>query len=426
MKKSKMQPLLWMMILLTTLTTQCDTPQATQAPVAEEKVLKVGVLSPFTGPSIMIGEQAKNAVTMAFEQIDYRIGDYKIELVWIDSQSDPNEAANAYDKAVRQDGIQAGFWNFHSSVAVAVMEVTAEYKIPHFFTGGVTELVNDKVQANPEKYSYWNFKMLPAPGQYRAVNYVTAIEGAIADGLWDPEEKRAAIYMEDTDYGHSLGSGLKRALESAGWTVAAEQYFPPDQTEFHAMLNQFKREDVGLLAVTSTGIDSRIALVKQIDEIGLKSLIICDGLGWTGDWYELAGSSSNYVLDRIPDWVTDEGKAFAREYEARWGVYPSPIGAGAAYDAANFFIRVAQATYEQYGELNSQTLYRFGQEKIQTGEFTFTGGVFQPGYKYTPETIPDPVVGTGYYTHFVVQYMDGGKVIVWPEEFRQADVQIKP
>jgi ABC-type branched-subunit amino acid transport system substrate-binding protein len=77
-------------------------------PVIEEKVLKVGVLSPFTGPSIMIGEQAKNAVTMAFEKIDYRIGAYEIELVWIDSQSDPNEAANAYDKAVRQDGIEAG------------------------------------------------------------------------------------------------------------------------------------------------------------------------------------------------------------------------------------------------------------------------------------------------------------------------------
>jgi branched-chain amino acid transport system substrate-binding protein len=102
------------------------------------------------------------------------------------------------------------------------------------------------------------------------------------------------------------------------------------------------------------------------------------------------------------------------------------VGAGAAYDAANFFIRVAQATFEQDGELNSQTLYRFGQEKIQTGEFTFTGGVFQSGYKYTPETVPDPVVGKGYYTHFVVQYMDGGKKIVWPKEFRQADLQIKP
>jgi branched-chain amino acid transport system substrate-binding protein len=424
MKKYQTPSFLIALALLTTLAVQCG-PQATQVPIAEEKVLKVGVIGPFTGPSAATGQQSQNAIVMAFEKIG-KIGDYRIELVWIDSQSKPEEASLAYEKAVLEDGIQAGFWNWHSSVAVAVMEVTAEYKVPHFFTAGVTELVNDKVQANPEKYGYWNYKMLPAPSNYLTFNYVAAIEAAIADGLWDPGKKRAAIYMEDTDYGHSLSFGLKRDLESAGWTIVDEQYFPPDQTEFHVVLNQFKGKDIDLIGITSTGADSRIALVKQIDEIGLKALIIADGLGWTGNWYELTGSSSNYVLDRIPDWVTDEGKAFAREYEARWDIYPSPIGVGTAYDAANFFIRVAQATFEQHGELNSQTLYRFGQEKIQTGEFTFTDGIVQPRYKYTPETVPDPVVGKGHFTYFVLQYVDGKKVVIWPEEFRQADLQIRP
>ena len=90
------------------------------------------------------------------------------------------------------------------------------------------------------------------------------------------------------------------------------------------------------------------------------------------------------------------------------------------------FIQAAQATLEQYGELTSQTLYTFSQEQIQTGAFTFAEGVFQPEYRYTPETSPDPVVGEGYYTHFVIQYMHGEKVIVWPKEFRQAGLQSKP
>ena len=151
MMKHKMQPLLWLVILLTTLTVQCSRPKATPEPVAENNVLKVGVIGPFTGPSAATGQQSQNAIKMAFEEIDYRVGDYQIELVWIDSQSNPEEASLAYEKAVLDDGIQAGLWNWHSSVAVAVMEVTAEYKIPHFFTAGATELVNDKFQANPEK-----------------------------------------------------------------------------------------------------------------------------------------------------------------------------------------------------------------------------------------------------------------------------------
>ncbi len=384
MINAKIPSLLWMIIFLTSLAAQCSPPQATPAPIDEEKILKVGVLGPFTGLSAATGEQDRNAIKMAFEQVDYKIGDYKIELVWVDSQSDPNEAANAYDKAVRLDGIQAGLWNWHSSVAVAVMEVTAEYKIPHFFVGSATELVNDKIQANPEKYGYWNFKMLPAPANYLTRSYVEAVESAIAAGLWNATKKRAAIYMEDTDYGHSLSFGLKRDLENAGWTIVAEQYFPPDQTEFNTVLNQFKEQDIDLIGITSTGVDSRIALVKQIDEVGLKSLIIAAGLGWTSNWYELTGSSSNYVLDHIPPWVTDEGKAFAEAYEARWNSYPSPTSAGMAYDAANFFIQVAQATLEQHGELNSQTLYKFGQEKIQSGQFTFSDGIVQPPIQIHP------------------------------------------
>ena len=83
-----------------------------------------------------------------------------------------------------------------------------------------------------------------------------------------------------------------------------------------------------------------------------------------------------------------------------------------------------QLSYGRLRACKSSGLRRF--RLAQTGEFTFIGGVFQPGYKYTPETIPDPVVGQSYYTHFVVQYMDGEEVIVWPEEFRQADLQTKP
>ena len=57
---------------------------------------KLGVLGPFTGPSAKTGAEFKGSVKMAMENIDYTIGDYKIELVWIDSQSDPAKATSAY------------------------------------------------------------------------------------------------------------------------------------------------------------------------------------------------------------------------------------------------------------------------------------------------------------------------------------------
>ena len=120
-----------------------------------EKVLKVGVLGPFTGPSAKTGEEFKASVTMAFEKVHNKVGDYKLEPVWVDSQSDPAKAVGAYAEACERIGIQAGILNWHSSVAVAVMDVAAQYKVPHIFGFGATEVVNKKWRSDPEKYSYW-------------------------------------------------------------------------------------------------------------------------------------------------------------------------------------------------------------------------------------------------------------------------------
>lgn len=56
---------------------------------AGEKVLKVGVMGPFTGPSAKAGQEFKDSVAMALDKIGGKIGNYKIVPVWIDSQSDP-------------------------------------------------------------------------------------------------------------------------------------------------------------------------------------------------------------------------------------------------------------------------------------------------------------------------------------------------
>ncbi|MBU1344727.1 MAG: ABC transporter substrate-binding protein, partial [Proteobacteria bacterium] len=81
---------------------------------AAGQTLKVGVLGPFTGPSAQTGKEFKASVEMAMDTIDYTVGDYKIEVVWVDSQSDPAKASGAYAEAVEGKGIQAGVLNWHS------------------------------------------------------------------------------------------------------------------------------------------------------------------------------------------------------------------------------------------------------------------------------------------------------------------------
>jgi branched-chain amino acid transport system substrate-binding protein len=382
-----------------------------------EKTLTLGVLGPFSGPSSRTGEKFKDAVNMAFDEVDWRVKGYKIDLVWIDSESDYNKAPQAYEQAITQDGVQAGLLNWHSSVAVGCMDVVAEHKIPHFAGLGASGVVNDVFNGDQEKYGYWTTKWWPTPGKLN-ISYLQMLEDAIDSGHWSPSEKTVIIYGEDTDWGHAFGDGIKANFEDAGWSVVAEEYFPYDQTDFTDLMNTLNNLNPAVVAGTTSG-DSAAAFINQADATGLNSVIIADGLGWTGDWYGQTGSSSDYVVDQIPGWASAESQAFKQAFEDRYGYTPSPSSGGLAYDAANFFIGVAQATYEQYGKLSSETLYSFTQDQIWTGQWTYTDGVMMEEYKYTDSSIPDPVLGVGYYTFPVRQYFDGEGKIIFPPDWAE-------
>jgi branched-chain amino acid transport system substrate-binding protein len=345
--------------------------------------------------------------------------------VWIDSQSDPEAAVEAYERAVVEDRIQAAILNWHSSVAVECMEVATTHRIPHIFPYGATEVVNEKFQSDPEKYGYWMNKGWPTPTKL-TISYVQAVDYAIASGLWRPAEKTVAICGENTHWGRGFGGAIREQLEAEGWTTVAEDYFRLDEVQFYPLLNKFKADDVALIAVTTTSLPSFAAFINQADEIGLESLIIADGLGWGGSWYEMTGESSNYVIDQIPGWATADGQAFAEAFEARWGVAASPSAAGLAYDGTNMFIQVAEHALAEYGELSSETVYQWAKENLQTGKWSYTDGIVMEEYKYIPGMLPDPIVGQGYYMFPVRQYFNGEGKIIYPPEWAEQDLQPKP
>jgi branched-chain amino acid transport system substrate-binding protein len=434
----KLFPVLSLLIIAALVLSGCASQPATQAPGGEEpsveepsseepmaeKTFTIGVLGPFTGPSARTGDEFRISSEMALEAIDYKIGDYKLNVVWIDSQSDPEKATRAYEEAIVQDGVQAGVLNWHSSVAVAVMEVTAKHKVPHFFGFGATEVVNEKFDSDPAKYGYWTSKGWPTPVKL-TVNYVEALEDAIARGVWTPEAKTVAIYGEDTDWGRSFGEGIAGQLEDVGWEVVDRQYFPIEQTEFYATLNKFKDEGVALIAGTSTAPPSISAFIKQAQEVGLDSMIIADGLGWVGEWYDLTGDASNYVLDQIPGFATQAAKDFAVAFEERSGLQPSPSSGGLSYDGMNFFIKVLQTAYLDFGELTSETVYQTVQDKVWTGELVFTaddGAIVMQEYNFSNP--PDPKIGGDYYTFPVLQYMDGDQVYIFPPSISESDLMV--
>lgn len=406
-------------------TTAPDGSGATGCTEPAPTTIKIGIEGPFTGPNALTGEEMKNSSEMAFDAIGWKVGPYTIEPVYIDDQSDPAKGAAAYEQAAVGQSIIAGILGWHSSVAVAQMEITAKYKIPHFFAMGATGVVNETFNSNREKYGYWTTKGWPDPAKL-TIGYVQAIEDAIAAGTYNPAEKKVAIYGEDTDWGRSFGGGLKEQLGAVGWTVVSEDYFPTTQTDFSAIISRYKNDNVPLIAGTTTIPASIASFLKGIDDQGIKALVVADGLGWIGDWYKLSGSASDYVVDQIPQFASDAAKKFAADYEAKYGSKPSPSAAGLSYDFSNFFIKIMNQTLAEQCEITSETLYKTAQDQLWTGQLTYTDGIIMSNYDYSPDSIPDPVVGKGHYIFPALQYMGGEATVVWPPEVAKGGIQQKP
>ncbi len=394
---------------------------------AANKILKVGVLAPFTGPSAQTGKEFKAAFETAMDTIKYTVGDYKIEPVWIDSQSDPAKATSAYAEAVESKGIQAGVLNWHSSVSLAVMEVAAQYKVPHFFPIGSSGEINKKWHSDPKKYSYWCAKGWPMPEKLEG-NYIVALNKAIEEGTFKPKKKLAAIYGEDTDWGRGAGSAYKKVLLDTGWEIYSEDYFPTTQTDFYPLLSKYRKAGVSLIVGTCAAPAAITAFVKQSAEVGLKSAIVASGLGWIGDWYKMTGPASNYVLDSIPKLATKEALQWVKVVKAKYGFNPSPSAGGLAYDGTRMFIKVLQRTYELHGTLNRETIHKTMVEEVNTGKLTYSkkdGAIIMNRYEYNADTIPDMVVAPDAYFFPILQYQNGKGYIIYPDNVKERPFQQK-
>jgi branched-chain amino acid transport system substrate-binding protein len=386
---------------------------------AADKILKIGGIMPLTGPAARTGAEFKAALQLAFEKIGYKIGDYKVELIWIDDQSDPAKASSAYAEAVERYGVQATVTMWHSSVAIALIDQAAKYKVPHYFgPGGASIVVNEKYLSNPNYAGFW-LKGMPTPPKVTQ-KYVDCLQNAMAKGYWKPANKKVAIFGEETDWGRGIGGGFKQQFSKAGWEIVAEDYFSMNQTEYYTPMNKYKSAGVSVLAGTHSGTAAISAFIKQAAEVGLKCVICADGLGWVGEWYNLTGKASNYVLDSTPVLVTPASKAWAKEMKDKFGV-DAGGQAGIAYDFDNFFIKIARRALDKYKTIDKTTLHKINMEEVIPGKLTYTakdGAIIMKELKYTPETVPDPVFGVDFWYIPIVQYMEGKSNVVFPEAWK--------
>ena len=417
-------------------------------------VVRLGLVAPLTGSASGAGSNILNAASLALEEAGGGVGDYTVELVPIDSESasDPARTAELYRAAITSNDLIAGLLNWHSGVAVELMDVAADAEMAHLFGLGATDAINQKYASDPERYRVWSAKGWPQPSTY-VRSYLDLLECLLSSACteataatpWSPGQRSMYVVVEPGSWGGAFAAGVTDNVTAPGgfwagqgWTVAGsiELSADDDATELNRKAAQVADSGASVVLMTTTA-ESFGQFVQALRQAADPDpLIVAEGLGWTQQSLDSAGLAAVGVLDGgYAPYNGDPDRAatvtqFREAFERRFGTPPNTSSAGLAYDYTRFALRVLERALEKSGTLTRASVLDVYANEVRTGQLRFEQGVVMSSYAYTSTSAPDPSYGLGEYYFPVYQYQgpNGEGAIetttVFPGTLKNADVVI--
>jgi branched-chain amino acid transport system substrate-binding protein len=301
------------------------------APLSGATIVKIGQVSPLTGPQAHLGKDNDNGARLAIEEINAKgvtIGGVKVkfELVSEDDQADPKTGTIVAQKLV--DAKVAGvIGHLNSGTTIPASKIYHDAGIPQVSPSAT----------NP-KYTHQGYK-----GAFRVMaNDVQQgrVLGEYAVGKLGA--RKVAIIDDRTAYGQGLADEFEKAAKATGAAIVAREYTSDKATDFHAILTNVKARQPDL--VFYGGMDAQAGpMVAQMRALAVKSKFLAGDGAQSTEFIKLAGKAAEGVFASSPGLPLDKmpgGKGFSERFGAKYGQIQ--IYAPYAYDAAMTLLEAMQ------------------------------------------------------------------------------------
>ena len=180
---------------------------------AQPKTVKVGVLHPVTGALAYSGQQCREGVMMAIEDINKSggiksLGGAKIEALLGDAQSSP-QAGTAEIEKMNEAGVCAVVGAFASAICLATTQAAAKYNLPHIVDVGVADQIVERGLKNTFRFG---------PGYKKCAEIAVANLHVLNTAAGKPA-KTVMIIHEESLFGTGTANLLARELPGYGYEV---------------------------------------------------------------------------------------------------------------------------------------------------------------------------------------------------------------
>jgi branched-chain amino acid transport system substrate-binding protein len=285
-------------------------------------VIRIGEVGSMTGSEATFGVSTHQGIELAVRKVNAEGGvrGKKLEVILVDDQSKPDEAATAVTKLISQNGVSAILGEVASSRSIAMAAIAQDNKIP---------------MVTP---SSTNPKVTEMGSYIFRVCFIDPFQGEVMAkfALNDLKLKRVAILRDvKSDYSTGLANFFKAALVKGGGEIAVDESYNSGDIDFKSQLTAIRAK--APQAILVPGYYTEVGLIaRQARELGLK-IPLLGGDGWDSPKLtEIGGKAMDNTY--FSNHYSNENQSpqiqgFIADFKKAFGVMPDGLSA-MGYDAA--------------------------------------------------------------------------------------------
>jgi branched-chain amino acid transport system substrate-binding protein len=331
--------------------------------MAQQKSIKIGFISTFSGPTAAIGNDMKNSFELALDHLGRKLGGLPVEVIYEDDQIKPEVGVQKAQKLIESDKVDFIVGIIWSNVLLGSLKPIIDSKTFTIVTNaGASQLAGE--MCSPYVFSTsWNNDQTPA-----------------ALGTYMNQKGIKTAFLMGPNYaaGKDMINGVKSTFK--GKVIGEELTRWPDQLDFSAELSKARAAKPDAIFAFYPG-GPGIQFVTQYAQSGLKGQIPLYTV-FTIDDLSLPRLKDLAIgVPGVQEWVADlpndANKKYVADYKAKFKMSPSFYGAQ-TYDAAYLIDSALKAVN---GDTSNKENLR---KAIEKADFKSVRGNFKFGNNHIP------------------------------------------
>jgi branched-chain amino acid transport system substrate-binding protein len=332
--------------------------------MAQQKPIKIGFVSTFSGPVAVIGNDMRNSFELALDHLGRKMGGRPVEVIYEDDGFKPEVGKQKTEKLIESDKVDFISGYIWSNVLLASIKPVVDSKTFLVIANAGASQVAGEL-CSPYVFSTsWQNDQTPE-----------------AMGLYMNQKGVKSVFLIGPNYaaGKDMLAGVAHTFK--GKVIGQELTTWPAQLDFSAELSKAKAANPDAIFVFYPG-KAGVQFLAQYAQAGLKGKIPLY-TAFTIDETSLPLQKELALgVPGAQEWVNDlpndANKKFVADYIAKYpGHKPSFYGAQ-SYDAANL---IASAVAATKGDLADKEALR---KAMEMADFKSVRGSFKFGNNHIP------------------------------------------